>query len=108
VVIIAPLAVVVVVVTTALQEAVVLLLLLVCPLLHHVMESCDGLGVIAAKILVEELVANAVVESVDDVLFRDVGDGGTRLKEIAGVLAQGLATFLFALGQVVTSIYSSG
>jgi hypothetical protein len=49
---------------------VMLLLLLVRPLVHHVAESYDGLGAIAAKIPVEELVADAVMEAVDDVLFR--------------------------------------
>jgi hypothetical protein len=34
------------------------------------------LGAIAAKIPIEELVADVVVEAVDDVLFGDVGDRG--------------------------------
>jgi hypothetical protein len=106
-VIVAPLAIIVVVVTATPKDGVTLLLLLVRPLLQNVTEYCDGLWVIVAKIPIEELVIDAVVEAVDDVLFRDVGDGGAHLEEAAGVLAQGHAMFLFALGQVMMSTYSS-
>jgi hypothetical protein len=48
--------------------------------LHHV-QPCDGLRSVAAKISKESLVGDAVVEAVDDVLLKDVIDGGACVKE---------------------------
>jgi hypothetical protein len=106
-VVIALLAAVVVVVAVAPQEAVMLLLLLVRPLLQHITESRYSLGAIAANVLEEGLVADAIVKAVDDVPFGDVGDGGTYLEEAASVLAQGLTMILFTLGQVMMCTFLS-
>jgi hypothetical protein len=95
-VVIAPL-VVVVVVAAARQEALTLLLLLIHPGLHHVVKSCDGLWEVTTEVSEESLVSDAVVVTVDDVLLEDVGDGGVRLEEAAGVGAHELVTFLLAL-----------
>jgi hypothetical protein len=98
---------VVVVVVAMLQEAVALLVLLVRPSFHHVVEPCNGLGLVAAKISKESLVGDAVVEAVDDVLLGDVGDGGASVKEAAIVGSQELLMFLFALRQNMMSTCSS-
>jgi hypothetical protein len=65
--------------------------------LHH------GFGVTATKIPEEVPLVEAVLEAINDVVVRDVGDGGVRLEETAGVGPQGLVLLLFALRQVVTS-----
>jgi hypothetical protein len=72
--------VVFVVVITVLQEVITLWILLIHPSLHHV-QPCDGLRSVAAKISKESLVGDAVVEAVDDVLLKDVIDGGACVKE---------------------------
>jgi hypothetical protein len=41
------------------------------------------------------------VEAVDDVLLRDVGDGGPHIEETAGVGPEEFVTLLLALGEVV-------
>jgi hypothetical protein len=72
-VVISPLVVAVVVVVAVPREAITLLLLLVRASLHHLMELCNGFGLIAAKVSKESLVSDAVVEAVNDVLLGDVG-----------------------------------
>jgi hypothetical protein len=76
---------VVALVVVALGEALVLLILLVGPSLHHVMELHDSLGAVAAKVTVDVLRAEAVLDALDDVLVGDVGDGGAHLEEAPGV-----------------------
>jgi hypothetical protein len=46
-------------------------------------------------------VSEAVVEAVDNVLFRDVGDGGPHIEEMAGVGSEEFIALLLALGEVV-------
>jgi hypothetical protein len=60
-----------------------------------------------AEISKESLVNDAVVEAIDDVLLRDIDDGGTCVEEVASVGSQELVTFLFALRQIVMSTCSS-
>jgi hypothetical protein len=70
-------------------------------------EPRDGLESIVAEVSEESLVDDAVVEAVDNILLRDVGDGGACVEEAAGVGSQELVTFLFALRQTIMSTCSS-
>jgi hypothetical protein len=42
-----------------------------------------------------------LLEAVDDILIRDIGDGGMGIEEASGVGPQGLVLLLLALRQVV-------
>jgi hypothetical protein len=72
---------------------------------HHVTQSRNSLWPVPSKVSVDAWIGDAVVEAVDDVLFRDIHDGGTDIEETACVGSQKLVTFLFALSKIVTSTY---
>jgi hypothetical protein len=67
----------------------ILVVLLVGPSWHHVVEFHDSLRAITAKVMIDVLRTEAVLEAVD-VLVGDVGDGGAHLEEAPGVGPQGL------------------
>jgi hypothetical protein len=105
-----PLAFVAAVVVWAPQIAVLMprellphLLLLLEPIVHHIMKARNSFRPVPPEIPVNARVGDAVVEAVDDVLLRDVRDGGANVEEATCVGPQKLATFLLALGQIVSS-----
>jgi hypothetical protein len=51
--------------------------------------------------MINTWVCEAVVEAVDDVLLRDVGNGGPHIEETSGVGSEEFITLLLALGEVV-------
>jgi hypothetical protein len=57
----------------------------------------DSLGVIGAKVAVDVLRAEAVLQVVDDALVDDVGNGGARLQEELSVGPQDLILLLLDL-----------
>jgi hypothetical protein len=59
------------------------------------------------KILANAWVDDAVVEAVDDVVLRDVRDGGTDVEEATCVGPQELVLFLFTLSKIVMSTCAS-
>ena len=83
-----------VVVVAALCELLVLLFLLVRPSLHHVAQSGDGppkstsCRSIAAKVVEQALVGEAVVEAVDHIGVGDVRNRSTSIEEAAHVRAE--------------------
>jgi hypothetical protein len=83
------------------------LLLLFGLIVHHIMKACNSLRPVPPEIPVDAWVGDAVVEAFDDVILRDVHDGGTDVEEMTCVGPQDLVSFLFALGKVVTSTCAS-
>lgn len=75
----------VVVVVAALRQSIALLLLLIFPCRHHIMQYCNCLGSVPAKISEESRVGDAVMEIVNDVLLRDIGDGCAGVEEATSV-----------------------
>ena len=96
-----------IVVIGALRETVVFFFFIFSPLDHHVAEFRNGSGLLAAEILEDVDVEEALMVAVDDVVFSDVGDGGAILQEMLRVISQGLILGLFALGHIMTSTYAS-
>jgi hypothetical protein len=70
---------------------------------HHITKARNSFRPVPPKIPVYARVGDAVVEAVDDVVLRDVRDGGTDVEETTRVGPQKLITFLFALGKIVSS-----
>jgi hypothetical protein len=58
------------------QEPLPHLLLLFGPIMHHIMKARNSLWPVPPKIPIDAWVGDAVVEAVDDVVLRDVRDGG--------------------------------
>jgi hypothetical protein len=104
---IVPLAFVIAVVIWAPREPLPHLLLLLGPIVHHITKARNSLRPVPPKIPVDAWVGDAVVEAVDDVILRDVHDGGTDVKEATCVGPQELVTFLFTLSKIVTSTCTS-
>jgi hypothetical protein len=71
------------------------------------MKAHNSLRPVLPEIPIDAWVGDAVVEAVDDVVLRDVRDGGPNVEETTCVGPQELVSFLFALGKVVMSTYSS-
>jgi hypothetical protein len=71
------------------------------------MKARNSLRPIPPKIPVDAWVGDAVVEAVDDVVLRDVRDGGANVEEVMSVGPQELVTFLFTLSKIVTSACAS-
>jgi hypothetical protein len=71
--------------------------------MHHTTKARNSLRPVPPKIPVDALVGDAVVEAVDDVILRDVRDGGADVEEAMCVGPQELVTFLFTLSKIVTS-----
>jgi hypothetical protein len=63
----------------------------------------DGLGAATTEVFKGAAVVEAVLEEVDDLLVGDVNYSGALVEEVAHVLAEGLALFLFDHGQVHAS-----
>jgi hypothetical protein len=55
------------------------------PIVHHVMKSCNSFWSVPPKVSIDAWVGEAIVEAVDDVLFRDVSNGGSYVEETACV-----------------------
>jgi hypothetical protein len=83
------------------------LLLLFGPIVHHITRARNGLRPIPPKISIDAWVGDAVVEAVDDVILRNVHDGGADVEEAMCVGPQELVTFLFTLGKIVMSTCTS-
>jgi hypothetical protein len=83
------------------------LLLLFGPIVHHIMKARNGLRPVPPEIPVDAQVGDAVVETIDDVVLRDVGDGGANVKKMTCVGPQKLITFLLTLSKIVTSTCAS-
>jgi hypothetical protein len=60
-------------------------LLLLGPIVHHVTKSCNNFWFVLPKVSIDAWVGEAIVEAVDDVLFRDVRNGGSYVEETACV-----------------------
>jgi hypothetical protein len=74
---------------------------------HHITKARNSPRPVPPKIPVDAWVGDAVVEAVDDVILRDVRDGGADVEEATCVRLQELVTFLFTLSKIVTSTYTS-
>jgi hypothetical protein len=61
------------------------LLLLLGPIVHHVTKSCNSFWSVLPKVSIDAWVGKAIVEAFDDVLFRDVRNGGSHVEEMACV-----------------------
>jgi hypothetical protein len=70
---------------------------------HHTTKAWNSLRPVPPEIPVDARVGDAVVETVDDVVLRDVGDGGANVEEAACVGPQELIMFLLTLSKIVTS-----
>jgi hypothetical protein len=109
-----PLAFVVAVVVWASQIAILmpreplpLLLLLFRPIVHHITKARNSLRPVPLEIPVDAWVGDAVVETIDDVILRDVRDGGADVEEVTCVGPQELVTFLLTLSKIMMSTYTS-
>jgi hypothetical protein len=74
---------------------------------HHITKARNCLRPVPPEISVDAWVGDAVVEAVDDVVLRNVRDGGADVEEATCVGPQELITFLLTLGKIVTSTYTS-
>jgi hypothetical protein len=74
---------------------------------HHITKARNSFWPVPPKIPVGAWVGDAVVEAVDDVVLRNVCDGGADVEEAACVGPQELVTFLLTLGKIVTSTCTS-
>jgi hypothetical protein len=83
------------------------LLLLLGPIVHHITKARNSLRPVPPEIPVYARVGDAVVETIDDVVLRDVGDGSVNVEETTCVGPQKLITFLLTLSKIVTSTYTS-
>jgi hypothetical protein len=83
------------------------LLLLLGSIVHHIMKARNSLRPVPPKIPVDAWVGDAIVEAVDDVVLRDVRDGGADDEEATCVGPQELVMFLFTLSKIVTSTCAS-
>jgi hypothetical protein len=71
------------------------------------MKARNGLRPVSPEISVDARVGDAIVEAVDDVVLRDVRDGGANVEEATSVGPQELVTFLLTLSKIVTSTRAS-
>jgi hypothetical protein len=83
------------------------LLLLFGPIVHHITKARNSLWPVPPKISVDAWVGDAVVEAVDDVVLRNIRDGGADVEIATCVGPQELVTFLFTLGKIVMSTCTS-
>ena len=58
------------------------------------------------KVTVERLDSNATLDVVDDIIVRDIGDGGFCVEKVLDVGSDVFPLLLFAHGQGVSSSYS--
>jgi hypothetical protein len=59
------------------------LLFLLRPVMHHVTKPRTSLRPVPPKVPVDAWVGDAIVEVVDDVLLRDISNGGADIEEAA-------------------------
>jgi hypothetical protein len=90
-----------------LQEPLPHLLLLFGLIVHHITKARNGLQPVPPEISVDAWVSDAVVEAVDDVMLRNVRDGGADVEEATCVRPQELVTFLLTLGKILASTCKS-
>jgi hypothetical protein len=83
------------------------LLLLFGPIVHHITKARNSLRLVPPEIPVDARVGDAIVETIDDVVLRDVHDGGTDVEEVTCVGPQKLITFLLTLSKIMTSTCTS-
>jgi hypothetical protein len=83
------------------------LLLLFGPIVHHITKARNSLRPVPPEISVDARVGDAVVKAVNDVILRDVCDGGANIEEATRVGPQELVTFLLTLSKIVTSTCAS-
>jgi hypothetical protein len=83
------------------------LLLLFGPIVHHITKARNSLRPVPPKIPVDAWVGDAVVETIDDVVLRDVRDGGADVEEATCVGPQKLITFLLTLSKIMMSTCTS-
>jgi hypothetical protein len=74
---------------------------------HHITKARNSLRPVSPEIPVDTRVGDAVVETIDDVILRDVRDGGADVEEATCVGPQELITFLLTLSKIVTSTCTS-
>jgi hypothetical protein len=65
------------------RELLTHLFLLLGPIMHHIMKSCNSFWSVPPKVSVDAWVSDAIVEVVDNVLLRDVRNGGLHVEETA-------------------------
>jgi hypothetical protein len=70
---------------------------------HHITKARNNLQPVSPEISIDARVGDAVVELVDDVILRDVHDGGANVEEATRVRPQELVRFLLTLSKIVTS-----
>jgi hypothetical protein len=63
------------------REPLPYLLLLFGPIVHHITKASNSLRSVPPEIPVDARVGDAVVETIDDVVLRDVRDGGADVEE---------------------------
>jgi hypothetical protein len=73
------------VVVIAPREPLTHLFLLLGPIVHHVTKSYNSFWSISPKVSIDAWVGDAIVEAVDNVLLRDVRNGGSHIEEMACV-----------------------
>jgi hypothetical protein len=78
-------------------------LLLFGPIVHHITKARNSLRPVPPEIPVDARVGDVIVETISDVVLRDVGDGGVNVEETTCVGPQKLITFLLTLSKIVTS-----
>jgi hypothetical protein len=83
------------------------LLLLSRPIMHHIIKARNSLQPVPPEIPIDAWVGDAIVETIDDVVLRDVRDGGVDVEEATCVGPQELVTFLLTLSKIVTSTCTS-
>jgi hypothetical protein len=70
---------------------------------QHITKARNSLRPVPPEIPVDAWVGDAVVEAVNDVVLRDVRDGGANVEKATCVGPQELVTFLFTLGKIMMS-----
>jgi hypothetical protein len=75
--------------------------------MHHITKARNSLRPVPPEIPVDAWVGDAVVETIDDVVLRDVRDGGANVEEATCVGPQKLVTFLLTLSKIMTSTCTS-
>jgi hypothetical protein len=53
--------------------------------MHHITKSGNSFWCVLPKVSIDAWVGEAVVEAVDDVLFRDIHNGSSYIEEVACV-----------------------
>jgi hypothetical protein len=74
---------------------------------HHITKARNSLRPVPPEIPVDAWVGDAIVETIDDVVLRDVHSGGTDVEKATCVGPQELVTFLLTLSKIVMSTCTS-